>query len=273
MAERKPGGLVPEERRARILDWLSRSRSVDAATLADTFHVGLTTIRRDLDALAAKGLLQRVHGGAFLSSPAPRVPYREARGSHADVKDALGAVAASLMPSSGCVYVGGGTTTLALARHIPRLPDLQITTNALDIAAMLAADERVSVDVLGGTVRPESLQTNCEEELASVSFEIAFLSPAAIDLERGITTDNRSTARQERLIRSRATRLILLCDSSKVGRYAYARSFGVDAIDTFITDTSTDEEFIDTLRQLGVEVLIVPVPHPTTAKEQTDETV
>ncbi len=273
MAERKQSGLVPEERRARILEWLTRSRSVDAVTLAETFQVGLTTIRRDLDALAAKGLLQRVHGGAFLSSPAPRVPYRVARSSHADVKDALGAACSALVPQSGCVFVGGGTTTMALARHMPHRPDLQVTTNALDIAAMLAADQRVSVDVLGGTVRPESLQTNCEEELTSVNFEIAFLSPAAIDIERGITTDSRSTARQERLIRARATRLVMLCDSSKIGRYAYARSFGVDAVDTFITDQSADEEFIDAMRQMGIDVMLVPVRRSASSKESSDETV
>jgi DeoR/GlpR family transcriptional regulator of sugar metabolism len=109
---------------------------------------------------------------------------------------------------------------------------------------------------VGGTIRPDSLQTNCEESLESLYWDVVFMGLAAIDIRRGITTDNRATARQETTILKHGSKFVALCDSSKLGRFAYAQVAPVGVIDVFITDSGADPEFVKQLSDQGVEVVI-----------------
>jgi DeoR family transcriptional regulator of aga operon len=131
-----------------------------------------------------------------------------------------------------------------------------VATNSLDIAAYLASNRITTVDFVGGTVRPESLQTNCEESLESLYWDVTFMGLAAIDIRRGITTDNRATARQETTILKHGSKFVALCDSSKIGRFAYAQVAPINVIDVFITDSGADPEFIEQMRDQGVEVVL-----------------
>jgi DeoR family fructose operon transcriptional repressor len=226
--------------------------------LADMFGVGISTIRRDLDALDREGKLVRVHGGAVVvETAAPRIPYVQSRNLHVAEKAAIARAALRFLPEGGSVFIGGGSTTLQLALVIPAEIGLSVTTNALDIAAHIAAGGIAPVDLVGGSVRPESLQTNCEEALIQGLFwDVTFMGLAAVDMTRGITTDSRFTARQEQLILKQGGKFVALCDSSKIGRYAYAQMAPVSAMDVFITDSGADPEFVRQLESEGVQVVI-----------------
>ncbi|MGW8144595.1 MAG: DeoR family transcriptional regulator, partial [Anaerolineales bacterium] len=56
--------LITAERRAKIVDQISRHQLVKVAELSDSFGVSEVSIRRDLHHLEKLGVLKRVHGGA-----------------------------------------------------------------------------------------------------------------------------------------------------------------------------------------------------------------
>lgn len=249
--------IIAAERRRTIYRLLQENESVNAADLAETLNVGISTIRRDLDTLHDEGRLIRVHGGAVVKETATsRIPYRQSRGQHVEQKMMIAQAALSYLPESGTVFMGGGTTTYALATKLTSNYDFSIVTNALDIAAYVASNNITSVDFVGGTIRPESLQSNCEEALERLYWDVTFMGLAAIDIYRGITTDSRSAAHQEITILKHGGKFVALCDSSKIGRFAYAQVAQVKSIDVFITDTGANADFIDAIREEGVEVVI-----------------
>lgn len=252
--------LIAAERRRTIYRILQENESVNVADLAEALDVGISTIRRDLDALHEQGRLIRVHGGAVIKETAmPRIPYRQSRGQHAAEKMMIAEAALTYLPESGTVFMGGGTTTYALATKMPKGRDISIVTNALDIAAYIASNNIATVDFVGGTIRPESLQSNCEEALEKLYWDVTFMGLAAIDLNRGITTDSRAAAHQEITILKHGAKFVALCDSSKIGRFAYAQVALPSAIDVFITDPGVSQEFVDALREEGVEVVVAGI--------------
>ena len=67
--------MLPETRRLQILDSLTRSagQAVTVTALSRELGVSAMTIRRDLDWLAERAIVTRVHGGALLYTHTPRM--------------------------------------------------------------------------------------------------------------------------------------------------------------------------------------------------------
>lgn len=249
--------MIAAVRRREICKILTREKSVNATELAEKFGVGISTIRRDLDALHDEGKLSRVHGGAVIKETAmPRIPYQQARDSNLSQKIQIAEAALAFLPESGNIFIGGGTTSYQFALRMPANPALCVTTNGLDIAAHIASNRLCPVDFAGGTIRPESLQSNCEEALETLYWDVTFMSVAALDITRGITTDNRNTAHQEQLIYRHGSKFVALCDSSKIGRFAYAHVAPVSIIDVLVTDQGITGEQVQQLEEQGVQVVV-----------------
>lgn len=252
--------MVAPERRRWIYNLAVRQGSVKVGELAESLGVGENTIRSDLDILHQEGKLQRVHGGAVMRAVAtPRPPYSETRSTNLQEKSMIGAAALAYLPESGTVFIGSGTTTYQLATRLNANHRLHTITNSLEIAAHLASHGVATVDFLGGSINPDSLESDLslsEEVLDKLYWDVTFMGVAAIDTARGITTLDRSAARWERLAIEHGRKTVVLCDSSKFERYSYAQVGDVSLIDVLITDAGIRHEFKEELAAQGVEVVI-----------------
>src|SRR5215218_540833 len=141
--------LLSEERRVRILAALRVQGRVLAAELSQEYGVSDDTIRRDLDALAEQGLLQRVHGGALRRAPV-NDDYGARQTEDAPAKEAIARATAGLIHSGQVIILDGGTTTLAVARHLPPDLDARVITTSPHVAVALASYPRVEVIMVGG---------------------------------------------------------------------------------------------------------------------------
>jgi len=252
--------LVGAERRRRIYSWAAQYGSVKVTYLSEALGVGENTIRSDLDTLQSEGKIVRVHGGAVLSEDAaPRRPYVETRTERMAEKSRIGAAALSLLPDSGTVFLGAGSTVYQLVTRFPNNDALRVVTNSLENALYLAANTNLSIDFLGGSIRSDAMESDCtlsEEALVELYWDVVFVGAHAIDSVRGITTDNRATARWEKTVIEHGSKAVMLCDSSKVGGFSYAHTGPIDMIDVFVTDEWVDQEFVDHLERRGVKVII-----------------
>lgn len=155
------GALIAAERRRRIYDLALRRGAVSVSELAAALRVAENTIRNDLDALEREGKLQRSHGGAVLKDqgrPAP--PYQEMRVSHLVEKSWIGQAAARFLPDTGSVFINSGSTAYQLALNIREGMGFQVTTNSPEIAVLIASNTSVPVDLLGGRMLRDSLETD-----------------------------------------------------------------------------------------------------------------
>jgi DeoR family transcriptional regulator of aga operon len=252
--------MLIEERRQHIVAIAQREGRVRVRELSQALDISQITIRKDLDYLQEKGLLQRSHGGALPMQPGALFdpPLKEKEQSHHIEKNRIGAAAAKLIQNGQCVMLDSGTTTLAVAHSLKRLSHLTVITNAVNIAAELATTD-FDVILTGGSLRKNSsslVGPLAEDMLQEMHADILFLGVDGFDLEIGLTTPNVLEARVNRAMISAATRVIAVCDSTKFNRRSLSRIAPVSAIHQVITD-SMPAHMSETLSSLNIEVTVV----------------
>jgi DeoR family glycerol-3-phosphate regulon repressor len=102
-------------RQADIVAIAKSEGRVSVEALADRFTVTPQTIRKDLNDLCGRGVLQRDHGGAVLASGIANVGYEARRGLATEEKRRIGVLAASLIPDNSSIPINIGTTTEQVA--------------------------------------------------------------------------------------------------------------------------------------------------------------
>jgi len=243
------------ERQTAILELVRQKPGIKVGELAEHFDVSPMTIRRDLTDLASQGLLIRTHGGAIPPTPAPQsalAPHPTAP------KAAIGRLAATLVQRGQTVMVDTGTTALEVARHLPADWNLTVATTSLSVAEALYPSS-IQVLVLGGLLKkgfPSLYGPLTESNLAALHVDILFIGCDGADSEAGFyTADVHLSSVEQAMIRS-AGRVVVVTESSKFGRRAFARYATPDQVDTVVTDSHLPAEDRLNLEERGVSVLI-----------------
>ena len=136
----------------KILEWLQEEGSARVRDLSAAFGVSEATIRTDLERLDIEGHITREHGGAFLKSVPQQVQSMTLQhAQNMEQKRKIGLTAAALVVGSEPIIIDSGTTTTLFAEHLKGRHDLNVITNALNIALMLGPIPRTR-----STCRPGS---------------------------------------------------------------------------------------------------------------------
>lgn len=257
--------MYAEERRRQIASLTSVEGRVNVTELAERFNVTAETIRRDLAVLDREGLIQRVHGGAVFSQSylTAEFPLDARSRSAAAAKSAIARAALNYLPAEGgSVFLDAGTTlnTLgSLIRDEPAAKSMSFVTNSLPIALDLSANEDLHVQLLGGTVRTITqavVGATALRTLALMSADVAFIGTNALTLDHGLSTADAQEASVKSAMVTNASRVVVLCDSSKLGS-DYLVSFApLDTIDVLVTDSAAPQVLLDELSERGVEVVL-----------------
>lgn len=252
-----------------LLEILAEDGRITVEDAAERLKVSQATVRRDFDQLAQQQMITRTRGGAVANTVSYDLPLRYKSARNVDEKQRVGTAAASMVTPGMVVGMNGGTTTTEVARALASRPDLinntdgsalTIVTNALNIANELIVRPHVKVVVTGGVVRPQSyeligpLATGVLREL---TFDIAFLGVDAIDVTLGAAAHHEGEAAINGLMAARARRVVILADSSKLGRHAFARVCPVERVETLITDTGAADATVAPFAKANVRVLRV----------------
>jgi len=250
-----------EERMGLILEELAGGGSVGVAQIAAKLGVSTASIRRDLQLLEKQHLLSRTHGGAVANSTAYELPLRYRSGRHREEKRRIAAAAAARVGDDvASVGLTGGTTTTEVARRLADRQGLTVVTNALNIAAELAVRPDIKLIVTGGAARSESYELVgplAETTLEGINLDLAIVGVDGITRAGGLTTHHDIEAHTNRVLISRARRVIVVADGSKVGRLAFSRICDVASIDELITDAAAPAPELRRLADAGVVITSV----------------
>jgi DeoR family transcriptional regulator, aga operon transcriptional repressor len=249
-------------RREEMLAVIREREFARVTELAERFSISEVTVRSDLDALAERGHVRRVRGGAVARSlPHPERSFEETAGANIDEKQAIGRAAAALLADGETVVLDVGTTTTAVARALTArmdLRDVTVFTNGLTTALELeAAAPRVTVVVTGGTLRP--LQHSLVDPMGGLLLEQIHVRTAVIgcngvDPDAGVTNINLPEAAVKRRMLAAAQRRVVVADGSKIGEVALAQLCPIDDVDLLITGSSADPDVVAALRDRGLQV-------------------
>jgi DeoR family transcriptional regulator, aga operon transcriptional repressor len=249
-------------RRAKILELLNENGQVLVPDLSNTFTVSEVTIRNDLDHLAKQNMLIRARGGAIrINNNTVRVdlPITDKEKENIHQKQLIGKFASSLVSDGESIIIDSGTTTTELAKNLISHNNLTIITNALNIANMLAERSNFDVIMPGGFLRRNSMclcGSIGEENMKSFFCDKFFLGVDGFDVESGLYTPNTDEARLNQQMIKIAKKIIVLADSSKFQRKAFAFIASIDIIDIVVTDSMIQKAHVEALTKAGIEVLI-----------------
>ncbi|BBC33384.1 putative deoR-family transcriptional regulator [Streptomyces graminofaciens] len=239
--------------------------AVSLRELARVVQTSEVTVRRDVRALEAEGLLDRRHGGAVLPGGFTRESGFPQKSHLATAeKTAIADLAASLVEEGEAIVVGAGTTTQELARRLARVPGLTVVTNSLLVAQALAHANRVEVVMTGGTLRGSNyalVGSGAEQSLQGLRVSKAFLSGSGLTAERGLSTSNMLSASVDRALVQAAAEVVVLADHTKLGTDTMFQTVPTDVITRLVTDDPPghDDRAVTELQALadqGVQISV-----------------
>uniref|UniRef100_A0AAU1UGL6 DeoR/GlpR family DNA-binding transcription regulator n=1 Tax=Streptomyces sp. NBC_00119 TaxID=2975659 RepID=A0AAU1UGL6_9ACTN len=268
--------LLAEQRRALILDEVRRRGGVRVNELTRKLGVSDMTVRRDLDALARQGVLEKVHGGAVpVVEASTHEPGFEAKsGLELSAKEDIARTAAALAVPGTAIALSGGTTTYALAHHLLEVPDLTVVTNSVRVADVFHGAQRSSGQrqgaatvVLTGGVRTPSdslVGPVADQAIAALHFDVLFLGVHGISLEAGLSTPNLAEAETNRCLVQSARRVVVVADHTKWGTVGLSSFASLDQVDTLVTDAGLPA---DARAEISEELRLVIAGEPGTGTD------
>jgi DeoR/GlpR family transcriptional regulator of sugar metabolism len=260
--------VLASERQNRILDEVQQRGAVRVSELSELLDVSDMTIRRDLDALATRGQLDKVHGGATTRrSPSTDEPGFEAkRVRQTAEKEAIAAAAVDLVVPGSAVGLSAGTTTWTLARQLATVPDLTVVTNSTRVAdvllsashALMHGPARPNVILTGGVRTPSDALVGpiAVASLESLHLDLVFLGVHGMDPRAGYTTPNMLEADTDRALVAAARRLVVVADHTKWATVGISTIVPLDRADVVVTDDHLSLDAQATLRESVGQLLV-----------------
>jgi DeoR/GlpR family transcriptional regulator of sugar metabolism len=254
--------MLARQRQSLILTRVREDGGVRVVDLARDLGVSDMTVRRDLELLHNRGLIEKVHGGATsLPSSALFEPGFAAKSSLQEhEKEAIADAAVGLVSPGTAIGISAGTTTYALARRLVDIPGLTVVTNSVPVAdALHRAGRGDQTIILTGGVRTPSdalVGPFAVAALRTIHLDQVFMGVHGIDPRSGFTTPNVLEADTDRALIAAGRRLVVVADSSKWGVIGISSIARLDEADTLVIDDGLPEEARSTVRESVRELLI-----------------
>ncbi len=252
--------MALNQRRQEILNLIREDGHAKVQKLAQIFKVSEVTIRQDLETLEQMGFIQREYGGAFLKDVGNFATTGTLLNEsvRAEEKKELALKAAALIQEGDSIILDSGSTTTELAKLMTGFKDLNVITNALNIAYILGGNPGINLIVSGGEFKAPTLSLT--GDMAASSFKglhvnKCFLATAGISPDMQLTYPSLSDLVVKSAMIRAAEKVYLLADSSKIGISSFASLGRLSLIDTLITDSQITPAQKEAIRELKVDIL------------------
>ena len=256
--------MLARQRQAVIIEEVQRHGAVRVSDLVVRLGVSDMTIRRDLESLAGRGMVDKVHGGAVAphghSTDEPGFAAKSGR--ERSLKDAIADAAAALVQPGTAVGISAGTTTYALAQRLSGVADLTVVTNSTRVAEVLNEPTRPDrvVILTGGTPTPSEALVGpvALTTLRSLHLDLVFLGVHGMDADRGFTTPNLSESETNRALLEAGRTTVVVADHTKWGVVGLSTIAQLDEVHALVTDHALSEDARTVLEERVGELVLAP---------------
>jgi DeoR/GlpR family transcriptional regulator of sugar metabolism len=263
--------MLAQQRQAVILEQIRLTGGVRVSELTDVLGVSDMTVRRDLETLASRGMLEKVHGGATaIPQHSTDEPGFEAKSSlEQPEKEGIAGRAAAMVRPGTAIAISAGTTTWALARLLGDIPQLTVVTNSIPVAEILYRIGRPDQTVVltGGMRTPSNALVGpvAVNALRHLHVDLLFMGVHGMDLRRGFTTPNLMEADTNRALMEAARKVVVVADHTKWGVVGLSSIAALTEADILITDDELSPEVHDVLAEHVGELIVAPAVRSTEA--------
>lgn len=239
--------MLPLERQNKILQILEQRQVITVDELCSLLYSSGATIRRDLQILENNGVIRRTHGGAMhIDVGAQDFPMTLREQENLSAKETLAQKAFPLIKDGQTLFMDSSSTVCRLARRLTGFQRLRVITNGLKTASILAEIDGIEVYHTGGRLRDNAMSftgTQAIEFVRMFNADYAFISCRGVDPEVGVTDSDEGEANLKRIYIQNAKRVVLLCDSSKLGQRFFCKISPLESIWKIITNGHLSEEY------------------------------
>ncbi len=253
--------MAKKNRLDSIRTMIKAEKRVTVASLEKEFKVTGETIRRDLEALEAEGLVNRTYGGAVLAAPhsaAAQISFVQRAQIHVQEKRRIAELAATLIPDGRVVIgVDSSTTVFELLPHMKDNEDLLLMTYSLNVLNEML-DSRGMVMSTGGPLRKSRsifYGTIAQKTITDHYTDIFFSSCKGLDMNSGVFDTDPEEVALKQAMADHSKKLVLLADHSKFGTVAFARLFDFNQVHAIITDACPSNAWVRLLKESNVTLL------------------
>ena len=263
--------MLAQQRQAVILEQIRLMGGVRVSELTDVLGVSDMTVRRDLETLASRGMLEKVHGGATaIPQHSTDEPGFEAKSSlKQPEKEGIAGRAAAMVRPGTAIAISAGTTTWALARLLGDVPQLTVVTNSIPVAEILYRIGRPDQTVVltGGMRTPSNALVGpvAVNALRHLHVDLLFMGVHGMDLRRGFTTPNLMEADTNRALMEAARKVVVVADHTQWGVVGLSSIAALTEADILITDDELSPEVHDVLAEHVGELIVAPAVRSTEA--------
>jgi len=250
------------ERQHRILGLARENGRVEVDELASSFKVSPQTIRKDLNDLCDKQLLQRIHGGAIVGSGIENVSYEARRLLAPAAKKAIGKKAAELIPDHSSLLINIGTTTEQVAHSLRDHRGLLVITNNINAVEIMKHFLGIELIIAGGQVRRADggiIGGAAVDFINRFKADYAVIGVSAIDEDGSLLDYDLREVRVAQAIIRNARQIILVADAMKLQRSAPIRIAHISQINSIVTDGQLPKKLQEICAENGVKVVIAPL--------------
>jgi DeoR family fructose operon transcriptional repressor len=250
--------MLPEARQREIVELVSENGGCSVDELAAMMECSKATIRRDLNSLAEKQLIERSHGGAVpATSVGQEQTFRQREVQNLEAKMAIADRAIKEVHDNQVVFFDAGSTTMQIAKQLPPNETVMAVTNS-PLQSMELDDTGMNVKLTGGSLRSPTYSLvgpSAEQFMERMTFDLLFLGTNAIHPTEGLMTPNEEEANIKSLMIKKSNRVILVSDQSKLNEQSFISFADFDDLDMFITDRTVPTTLRDRFEGGDVEVV------------------
>ena len=249
--------MLKRERQAYIVHQVNLHNKVLSASLSDEVDVSEDTIRRDLQELAERGKLIKVHGGA-LSPSFHEITYPSKKVYSRDNKRIIAQKAVSLIKDGMFVLTGGGTTIIELARCLPLTLSATFVSGSIPAIVEYMHHPNIDVIVIGDKLSKNSKITLGADALARINSlkpDLCFLGINAIHKNHGITDNDWDVVQLKRSMIAASQKVVCLTISEKINTMQPIQVCDLNKIDTLITELPADHPLLQPYAEAGIQIL------------------
>jgi DeoR family glycerol-3-phosphate regulon repressor len=250
---------ILSDRQNRILALARENGKVDVEKLSTSFNVSPQTIRKDLNELCDKTLLQRVHGGAIVGSGIENVSYEARRLLAPEAKKAIGKAAAALIPDNSSLLLNIGTTTEQVAHALSDHRGLLVITNNINAVEIMKNFLGIELIIAGGQVRRSDggiIGVAAVDFINQFKTDYAVIGVSALDEDGTLLDYDFREVRVAQAIIKNSRHVILVADSMKLERNAPIRIGHISEINTIVVNNDLPQKLKDICRENGVKIVI-----------------
>lgn len=248
--------MLKQERQAYIVHQVNLHNRIMSSDLSQQMSVSEDTIRRDLQELAEKGKIIKVHGGAL--SKSFHSSFNSSQVYSIDKKKEIGRKAASLIKNGMFVLTSGGTTIIEMARALPESLSATFITGSLPAALEYVHHPNIEVIFIGDRLSKSSQITIGAEailKIRQIKADLCFLGINAIDTEHGLTDNDWDVVQVKRAMIESSAKVVALTISEKINTHHRIQICGLDEIDVLISERSPDDPLLSVYQEKGLTIL------------------